>query len=127
MIGIPKLSALALAGLGLGAASSAATLSEGSDAVSCEIVVDRHGSMTSLDGIVHAAAPVRGSYRFRLAKSGGGGNADIDQAGEFTADRDQKVTLTSTTLGTGGRYSATLEVTPDGMSGICSDTISGAL
>lgn len=112
---------IAAAMIGTGQAGSS------SGPLRCEIETTSQGSMVSLAGLVHADAPLGGSYRFRVASAGGGGGTNISQGGNFSASPGEPAILGRVSLGGNSIYDATLEVTADGMTVECEERIGGAL
>lgn len=112
---------LALSALAAGSSTASAA------ALHCEIDVSHDGGTVSLAGVVHAPAGVAGSYRFRVAKSGGGGSSDIDQSGGFSVGSGGSAAVGSVSLGGGGSYLATLSVSGNGATAQCSQRVRGAL
>lgn len=99
--------AAALSGAALTANSGQAHSNE----TRCEIVTETSGGMVTLQGVVHAEAPLSGSYTFRVESAGGGGGSNIRQGGSFSAAPGQPAKLGKVTLGGGGAvYDATLGV-----------------
>lgn len=91
--------------------------------VRCEIVASNAGGMTRLDGVAHAADAATGTYRLRVTGSG----ANINQGGDFEVRAGEAVTLGSVTIGGGGRYEASLEVTANGVNAACAKAIGGSI
>ena len=126
-----SLAAVLLSGtLGLGVIGITAGTAKQSEntAIRCEIKVKDHGGSVSLEGAVFADKAIQGAYHLRVNKSGGGGSANIDQRGEFTAGPDAPERLGSVTLGAnGGTYTAKLTVSADGQTFECSEKVGGSL
>ncbi len=89
----------------------------------CEIRTSSMNGMTTVEGLVHATAAVTGSYQLRILSSGSSGNSDIEQGGLFAAGPEGSVTLGQVTLGGGGSFDASLELTSDGTTVSCSQRI----
>lgn len=85
-----------------------------SGAVTCQLRMEGSGSASRLTGIVHAKAPVDGSYRLRVTSSGNGGGSNITQSGEFSATPGVPATLGVVSLGGGGTFQAELQVSWSG-------------
>lgn len=114
----------ALAGIGAGTASGAAS----TGAVSCRIDVTERSGGTILEGVVSAKSALKGSYSLVVTKSGDGGSSDINQSGDFNAAPGTETSLGTVSLGgNGGNYKARLTVTWDGRSTDCRESVSGAL
>lgn len=112
--------------LGIGAAglASAGGSASATEPTRCEIRAVSAGGMTSLEGLVHAAAPVSGSYSFRIRGGGSAGTSNIQQGGEFYAAPGEPALLGSVSLGgRGARYDASLTVTIGGRTLECHETI----
>lgn len=120
--------ALLLAAVGLVAGSlvTAQSGQAGSGGLSCEVRVEGSRSAPRLVGVVHAAAPVDGSYTLRVRGSGGGGSSDITQSGDFHAAPGAPATLGVVTLG-GGAFDASLRVTWPGGATSCRQSAGGAI
>jgi len=118
-----RLPALVLGGavVGLAAAacgipaSQAGTASAGNGPVRCEIsITDARGS-TTIEGRVNADRPVSGTYRLAISSRSSGGQAMINQSGDFTASPTAPAMLGQTSLGgSRAQYSADLEVRVNG-------------
>jgi hypothetical protein len=78
--------------------------------VSCEIRVERQGNVVTLEGLVHADAPLAGSYRLQVSQGGSGGSSRISQGGDFEAAPGEPASLGTVSLASGGAYRASLEV-----------------
>jgi hypothetical protein len=96
-----------------------------SGALSCDIQVSRSGSMVGLKAVVSAQNATSGSYRLRVASSGGN-SSNIEQSGDFSVDSGSAV-VSSVSLGGSGTYTARLSVTADGRTTECSQKVSGRL
>lgn len=116
-----------IAGLiAVGAASS--TTSAGSDGVRCEIAVEQQAGRITLEGFVDAASNVSGSYELLVSQSGGGGNSNIKQGGEFSAGAGSRTPLGTVVLGgDGGTYTAKLKIKWNGKSAECRENVRGSL
>lgn len=112
---------VAVATIGSGQAGSSA------GPLRCEIETTQQGPMVSLAGLVHADAPLSGSYRFKVDSAGGGGGTNISQGGNFSAGPGAPATLGRVSLGGNSVYEATLEVTADGLTVACEERIGGSL
>lgn len=108
--------ALATAGAGLAGAKSE------DGPLRCEILTDTSGGMVSLEGVVHAASALAGTYSFTVRSSGAGGSSDIEQGGAFEAARGETVSLGQMSLGSGARLDASLTVTAEGRTVACAGT-----
>ncbi|MDX2257882.1 MAG: curli-like amyloid fiber formation chaperone CsgH [Hyphomicrobiaceae bacterium] len=91
--------------------------------VSCAIKASHGGGGVTLRAVVNAPDAVSGTFRFRVAKSGGGGGANIDQSGDFSGAGS----LAEVSLGGDGTFLARLSVTAAGKTIECSEKIAGAL
>jgi hypothetical protein len=112
-------------GLGMAGFAISAGQAESTDApLRCEIEMSKQGGMVAMQGVVHSDVAVSGSYRFRVASAGSGGNSNISQGGGFSADANDPVTLGNVMLGGGGSYDASLEVTANGETIECSERTS---
>lgn len=111
-----KSKSVALAAAAFAAALSGTALMAGSgqahsDETRCEIVTETSGGMVTLQGVVHAEAPLSGSYMFRVESASGGGGSNIRQGGSFTAAPGQPAKLGRVMLGSQGSvFDATLDV-----------------
>lgn len=107
---------LGLAVAGLAAASSQA----GAAGVQCGIETSTTNGMTSIVGVLHAAAPVDGAYRFAIVSKGPGGRSNISQGGRFTAGANETVTLGRATLNSNATIDVVFEVEANGVDVDCS-------
>lgn len=94
-------------------------------ALSCDIQVSRSGSMVGLKAVVSAQNATSGSYRLRVASSGGN-SSNIEQSGDFSVDSGSAV-VSAVSLAGSGTYTARLSVTADGRTTECSQKVSGRL
>jgi hypothetical protein len=91
--------------------------------ISCKIEVQQSGGGVQLQGVVFASKAARGTYELEVIKSGGGGQSNISQDGEFDAAAGVPAKLGVVQLGgDGGSYHATLKVTSDGNEVSCEKT-----
>ena len=118
-----------LLGLGLtGAAIGAVQAGSGDEAVSCEIRAGQSNGMINLEGAIHANVATVGSYRFRVSSVGRSGGTNIQQGGNFHATAETPATLGRVTLGNAGSiYDASLEITSNGTTIVCSKRVGGAI
>jgi hypothetical protein len=112
---IEPISTIALFGLGLAAlaaTSGIANASAASDA--CGIVTSTQNGMLVIEGAVLSPVALDGSYQFAIQSSGGGGNSNISQGGQFTAAANQQTTLGKVMINAGSNYSVDFTVTANG-------------
>lgn len=112
---IESISTIALFGLGLAAlaaTSGIANASAASDA--CGIVTSTQNGMLVIEGAVLSPVALDGSYQFAIQSSGGGGNSNISQGGQFTAAANQQTTLGKVMINAGSNYSVDFTVTANG-------------
>lgn len=121
-----KAALIAALGLVVGSVVAIGSTEAGSGGISCEVRVEGSRNAPRLVGVVHAGAPIDGSYTLRVKGSGGGGSSDITQSGEFHAAPGAPATLGVVTLG-GGSFDATLRVTWPGGSTSCRERTGGAI
>lgn len=122
LLAIPALAATGLAGV---AASAGAQAYSGR--LACEIhVTHDHGAVT-LQPMVSTARAISGSYRLRVTKRGGGGNAQIDQSGGFSASPGESHVLGTVSLAGGGTYDALMTVDAGGQTVECKERVGGSL
>jgi hypothetical protein len=115
-------------GLGLIGMTSVTAKQNENAPIRCEIKVRDQGGSVSLEGAVFADKAIQGAYHFRVNKSGGGGSANIDQRGEFTAGPDAPERLGSVALSAnGGTYIAKLTISADGQTFECSEKVGASL
>jgi hypothetical protein len=96
--------------------------------IRCEIVASPAKGMIALEGVLHANAPISGSYRFRVVSHGGGGSSNIQQGGEFFAGPNEPASLGTVMIGNGGgSYDARLEVIANGKTIACTERTGGAI
>lgn len=107
---------LALTVAGLAAASSQA----GAAGVQCGIETKTTNGMTSIEGVLHAAAPVDGAYTFTIVSKGPGGRSNISQGGRFAAGANESVTLGRATLNSNASIDVVFEVEANGVDIDCS-------
>ena len=117
--------------LGLGAAGfamGAGAASSTDGPLRCEIQANSMNGMISLQGVIHSDVPISGSYRFKVASTGGAGNTNMSQGGAFTAAPGEAVMLGKIMLGNAGAiYDATLEIETDRMAVECEERVGGAI
>jgi hypothetical protein len=112
---IEPISTIALFGLGLAAlaaTSGIANASAASDA--CGIVTSTQNGMLVIEGAVLSPVAIDGSYQFAIQSSGGGGNSNISQGGQFTAPANQQTTLGKVMINAGSNYNVDFTVTANG-------------
>ena len=108
------LPALAVLMLGLGVTVSGYASAAGKS-TTCEIIGTANGGMLSIQGVVHASAPVSGSYQMQVNGQGPGGSSDSSQGGDFTASAGDAVTLGQMMVSNGGgTYDVTLSLDANG-------------
>ena len=120
---VPLALGLGLAGIAISAGQAEST----GGPVRCEILTDTQNGMVAMQGVIHTDAAISGSYRFRVASAGGGGNSNISQGGNFSAGPDDAVTLGQVMLGANAVYDASLEVTSNGATIKCAERTGGAI
>lgn len=112
---------------GIALAGQAGAAGASGAALSCEIAASPAGGSIVLKPLVHAAGPVNGSFRFKVVSAGGAGSTNIRQGGGFSAAPGKPAALGQVMLGGGGQvYEASLELTADGRTVTCAETIGGA-
>lgn len=110
--------AFALAVAGIAAASHAGAAG---GPVQCGIETRTVNGMTSIEGVVQAAAAVDGAYRFGVVSKGPGGRSNISQGGRFAAGANEAVTLGRATLNSNAHIEVVFEVTANGVDLDCSE------
>lgn len=105
---------LVIAGLAVAGSSA------GAAGIQCGIEMKTANGMTSIEGVVHAAAPVDGAYKFAIASKGPGGRSNISQGGRFAAAANESVTLGRATLNSNAAIEIVFEVEANGVSLDCS-------
>jgi hypothetical protein len=126
-----KLGAAAVLGLGLatlaatsGIASAGTTAGAGTSSTSCGVLTSTHNGMLVIQGSILSPVPLQGSYHFKVQSSGGGGNSNISQGGDFSAVANQQTTLGQVMINTGSKYQVDLDVTADGKRLDCDNALS---
>lgn len=111
--------AVALAGIvSQGAAHE--TTSRPAEGLRCAIVTHDLGDAVEISGIVSADRPVSGAYALTIRHQGAGGQAMIDQSGDFSVAPGRSTTLGEAMLGgPASAYRAELELTVDGRRLLC--------
>ncbi len=118
----------ALAALGVVAAAAGSGQSaKAPGSLTCDIEVNQAASGVELQALVSALRDTSGSYRLSVAKSGGGGSANINQSGGFDVRGGAPRVVSTVSLGGDGRYSARLSVTAEGRTVECTRHVGGAL
>ncbi|MFN3953092.1 MAG: curli-like amyloid fiber formation chaperone CsgH [Pararhodobacter sp.] len=114
--------AAAACGIPASQAGSPAVAPATNGPVRCEIRIDEARGATIIEGHVSADRPVRGSYRLAITSRSSGGQATINQSGEFTAGPREPSLLGQTMLG-GSRAShrAELDLQIDGQRLRCTE------
>ena len=91
--------------------------------LSCKIEVQQSGGSVQLQGVVYAAKAASGTYELEVIKSGGGGQSNISQDGEFEAAAGVPAKLGVVQLGgDAGSYHATLKLMANGTEVSCEKT-----
>ncbi|MDX2287763.1 MAG: curli-like amyloid fiber formation chaperone CsgH [Hyphomicrobiaceae bacterium] len=116
----------AVTALGIAVAVSQATNAEPAPQVSCTIKTSRHAGAVALEALIRSPNAVAGSFAFTVAKSGGGGSANIEQTGEFIGTGQWNL-VADVQLGGDGDYVARLKVKLGGRTIECSERVKGAL
>ena len=89
----------------------------------CEISITGTPGATTFEGRINADRTVHGTYRMAISNRSSGGQAMIDQSGDFTAGPRMPAILGQTTLGgSRGQYRADLEVSVDGQRLRCNES-----
>lgn len=109
--------ALILAGAGLGAACTTASVAQDTAApFACQISVEETGRATAFRGLVQANESLSGSYSLSLSGRG----TNIRQGGAFSAQAGETVTLGQSMLsGDAADYDAELSLTVNGATYRC--------
>lgn len=107
---------------GTQASTSGSQSSASNGPVRCEIsITDTRGS-TTIEGRVNTERAVSGTYRMAISNRSSGGQAMINQSGDFTASPNAPAILGQTTLGgSRGQYRADLEVNVNGQRMRCNE------
>lgn len=110
-----------LSRMGLAAVALAGLMAPSMDAgaapggLTCEIRMVKRGGDVALTGIVHAGKATHGTYRFKISQHGPGGDADINQGGDFSLAAGESEVVGEATLGSARGLKARLSVeTPNG-------------
>jgi hypothetical protein len=91
--------------------------------VRCEISISDARGSTTIEGRVNADRAVSGTYRLAISSRSSGGQAMINQSGDFTAGPNAPAVLGQTTLGgSRGQYRANLEVNVRGQRMSCGES-----
>jgi hypothetical protein len=109
---ISAIAALGLITAALGATSGMASASNGSG--TCGVVTSTQNGMLLIQGAVLSPVALNGSYQFSVQSSGGGGNSNISQGGDFTAAANQQTQLGQVMINAGSNYKVVLDVTANG-------------
>ncbi|MEQ8895858.1 MAG: curli-like amyloid fiber formation chaperone CsgH [Roseovarius sp.] len=81
----------------------------------CAVVTRDLGDAVQITGKVTAERDVSGQYELSIRQTSGGGQAVIDQGGDFTVGAGRTVTLGEATMGgTAQSYTAELDLTVNG-------------
>ncbi|HEV7274979.1 MAG TPA: curli-like amyloid fiber formation chaperone CsgH [Devosiaceae bacterium] len=116
-----RLTSTAAAVLGLAVAGLAAAGSHaGAAGVQCGVETRTANGMTSIEGVLHAAAPVDGAYTFKIASNGPGGRSNVSQGGRFSAGANESLTLGRATLNSNASIDVVFEVNANGVDIDCS-------
>lgn len=89
----------------------------------CELKVTNGSGMTTLQAFAMSDKAVDGTYRLKVDGSGNGGSNTIQQGGPFSATATKPVSLGTVSLGSGSAYDARLEITAEGRSVKCLETV----
>jgi hypothetical protein len=117
----------ALAALVVSAGAGSSQSPKATDQLKCEIEVSQTASGVELQAVVSTGRDTTGSYRLRIAKTGGGGSASIDQSGGFEVSAGASRVVSTVSLGADGRYTARLSVAADGRTVECTRRVGGWL
>jgi hypothetical protein len=110
-----KLSAAAVLALGLGAfAATSGMANPAGSSAQCGVLTSSSNGMLVLEGAIVSPVPLQGSYQLKVQSSGGGGNTNISQGGDFSAAANQRTTLGKVMINTGSNYEVDLAVTANG-------------
>lgn len=115
--------ALAAAACGIPATQAGTAGTRAADGpVRCEISITDARGATTIEGRVSADRTVSGTYQLAISSRSSGGQAMINQSGEFTASPAEPALLGQTTLGgSRAQYAADLDVRVNGERLRCSD------
>ncbi len=133
---LSKTMLIVLIGLSAGAVAVSARQQAGADPVNtklaiaqttspeqkanCQIQASTNNGLTTIKAIFHSDIALAGVYRFTLAGSGGGGNSNISQGGNFSARANDDLILGQMMMGgQAAIYDASLEITANGTSITC--------
>ena len=122
-----QLGAAAVLGLGLAtlaATSGSASAGTTASAATCGVLTSTHNGMLVIQGSILSPVPLQGSYHFKVQSSGGGGNSNISQGGDFSAVANQQTTLGQVMINTGSKYQVDLDVTANGKRLDCDNALS---
>jgi hypothetical protein len=122
-----KLGAAAVLGLGLAtlaATSGSASAGTTASAATCGVLTSTHNGMLVIQGSILSPVPLQGSYHFKVQSSGGGGNSNISQGGDFSTVANQQTTLGQVMINTGSKYQVDLDVTANGKRLDCDNALS---
>jgi len=110
-----RLSSIALLGLGLAAlAATSGMANAGSNSGTCGVLTSTQNGMLLIQGSILSPVPLEGSYQFKVQSSGGGGNSNISQGGNFSAPANEQTTLGQVMINAGSNYEVDLDVTANG-------------
>lgn len=127
LVSFPLKLAAAAAGVAVLGAAAAGTTSPATATagpVQCAIAATPAGIMTTLAGTVTTDTAIAGTYTFRVTGGGSNGSTNISQGGPFSAAPGGPVTLGQVMLGSpGATYDVRLDVTFDGATVTCTDTV----
>jgi hypothetical protein len=120
-----KLSAAAVLALGVGAfASTSGMANSAGSSAKCGVLTSTSNGMLVIEGSLLSPVPLQGSYQFKVQSSGGGGNTNISQGGDFSAAANQRTTLGQVMINTGLNYKVDLAVTANGKRLDCDNELS---
>lgn len=120
---VPALAALGVVAAAAGSGENA----QAAGSLICKIEVTQAAGGVELEALVSALRDTSGSYRLSVAKSGGGGSANINQSGGFDVKGGAPRVVSTVGLGGDGRYTARLSVTAEGRTVECTRRVGGAL
>lgn len=110
-----KHGAAAMLGLGMTAiAATSGTANTGAGSAVCGVLTSTHNGMLLIQGAIQSPFPLQGSYQFKVQSTGGGGNSNISQGGDFSAAAHQQTTLGQVMINAGSNYKVDLDVTANG-------------
>jgi hypothetical protein len=112
--------------LGIGMAAAAATSGMANSpaaTVQCGVTTTTNHGMLTLAGTILSPRALSGSYTVAVQSKSNGGSSNLSQGGAFTVAANQSTTIGTMMLNADARYTVNFQITVDGKTQPCDDTL----